>query len=88
MSAVTNGHAPAVMATPGDGAANIEITHAYVPHDAGQPWGLCRCGFAQAAHAAWATTYSTPGTVGYRCPNCVQLGIPSCAHTRPGETEI
>lgn len=47
----SNGHA-VVITSP-----EQEVTHAYKPRNPAQPWGLCACGYAQAAHVASAAPY-------------------------------
>jgi hypothetical protein len=51
----TNGHA-AVLISPND-----EVTHAYVPRDVAEPWGLCSCGLAEAAHLVAREPYEASG---------------------------
>lgn len=54
--------------------------HEYVPRHMDEPWGVCVCGLAEAAHLEVGEAYKVPEGTPFRCPDCVMTDQEVCNH--------
>jgi predicted DNA-binding protein YlxM (UPF0122 family) len=60
--------------------------HPYTPRNPNEPWGLCACGLAEAAHKSAEKGYEVTGK--FKCADCVSKNRDKCNHKGSSRAKV